>query len=82
MWRASLDTLWFGELRLVLVLLLQSLGLFMKTKETQGVGTAVRPVEPNGEVPRRLRSSVSSWKLSRTLLGTEEKPLRVRDETL
>ena len=82
MWRASLDTLWFGELRLVLVLLLQSLGLFMKTKETQGVGAAVRPVEPNGEVLRRLRSSVPSWKLSRTLLGTEEKPLRVRDETL
>ena len=32
------------------------------------MGTVVRPGGPNGEVPRPLRSFVSSWKLPRTRL--------------
>ena len=33
-----------------------------KTLETQGMGTVVRRNAPNGEVPRPLRSFVSSWR--------------------
>ena len=38
---------------------------FLENTETQGMGTLVRPAGPNGEVPRPLRSFVSSWKTSR-----------------
>ena len=33
-----------------------------ETPETQGMGTVVRRNAPNGEVPRPLRSLVSSWR--------------------
>ena len=37
---------------------------FRKTKASQGMGTVERPVGPNGEVPRPLRSFVFLWETS------------------
>ena len=36
--------------------------------ETQGMGTVVSPEGANGEVPRPLRSFVSSWKSTLAVL--------------